>query len=63
MWTNVRRLRVPVAGRPGDQIMGCSSDKDVLVTSTGSRQNMFTNSAYKHIKRTLTGYSKLYSDW
>ena len=64
MWTSVRRLPVPVAGRPGDQIMGCSSDRDVLVTSTGSRQSMFTNSTYKHIKLTLTGYySKLYSEW
>ena len=60
----MRRLRVSVGGRPGGQIMGCSSGGDVLVTPTGRRPNMFfTNLTYKHIKLTLTGFSKRYSEW
>ena len=51
-------LRDPVAGTPGDQIMGRSGD--VRGTSV---MHVFLSSTHKHIKLTLTGYSRLYSEW
>ena len=39
----------PVAGCPGDQLMGCSRD---------TSHTCFLNSTCKHIKLTLTGYSQ-----
>ena len=45
------RLRDQVAGRYGDQIIERSKDVQRL------------NSYQKHIKLTLTGYSRLYSEW
>ena len=52
--TSMGRLRGPVAGRPWDQVMG---------RSAGSRSKYFLNSTYKHFKLTLTGDSRLYSEW
>ena len=49
------RLRDPVAGRPWDQKMGHS--RDVRETSN----MLFKFNSY--IKLTLTGYSRLYSEW
>ena len=48
-------LRDPFAEHPGDQMMG--SFRDVRGTSVIH----VLNSAQKHIKLTLTSYSKLYS--
>ena len=47
------RRRDPVAGPPGDQMMGRSGDVD---------DTCFSNSTQKHIKITLTGCSRLYSE-
>ena len=60
MGTSTGRLRDPVARRPEDQMMGRSGD--VLGTSAGRPSYMFLNSTHKHIKLTLTGYSRLYSE-
>ena len=56
--TSRGRLRDPVAGRPWHQMMGRSTD----VRGT-SAILVFLNSTYKHIKLTLTGYSRLYREW
>ena len=50
-------LRDPVVGRPRDQMMGRSGD----VPGT-SVIHVFFNSTQKHIKLTLIGYSRLYSE-
>ena len=50
-------LRDPVAGRPEDQMMERSGN--VLRTSL---IHVFLNSTHKHIKLTLTGDSRLYSE-
>ena len=50
------RLRDPVARRPGDQMMGRSGDV------RGRSVINILNSTRKHIKITLTGYSRLYSE-
>ena len=47
----------PVAGRPRDQMMRRSGD----VPGT-SVIYVFLNSTLKHIKLTLTGYSRLYGE-
>ena len=52
------RLRDQVAGRYGDQIIERSKDVQRTVGQT-----CFLNSYQKHIKLTLTGYSRLYSEW
>ena len=57
MGTSMGRLRDPVAGRPGDQMMGRFGDVPVTSVIHG-----FLNSAQKHISLTLTGYSRLYSE-
>ena len=49
------RLRDLVAGRPGDRIMGRLGTRDVGHTC-------FSNPTKNHIKLTLTGYSRLYSE-
>ena len=48
------RLRDPVARRPGDQMMGRSGGHPRDVGHI-----CFLNSTQKHIKLTLTGYSRL----
>ena len=58
MGTSTRRLRDPVGGRPRDQMMGHSGD-----VSGTSVIHVFLNSTQKHIKLTLTGYSRLYSEF
>ena len=50
----MERLRDPVAGRPGDQMMGRFGDVGHIC---------FLNSTQKHIKLTVTGYSRLYSEF
>ena len=50
METSKGRLQDLVTGRPGDQMMGHSRG-DV-------GQTCFLNSTHKHIKLTLTGYSR-----
>ena len=57
MGTSKGRLRDPVAGRPGDQMMGRSGD--VRGTSV---MHDFLHLTRKPIKLTLTGYSRLYSE-
>ena len=56
MGTSMGRLRDPVAGRPGDEMIRRSEDvwglRDVGHTC-------FLNSTHKHIKLTLTCYSRL----
>ena len=47
-----------VEERPGDQMMG--RFRDVPETSV---IDVFLNLTHKHIKLTLTGYSRLYSEW
>ena len=56
MGASTGRLRDPVARRPGDQMMGLSGDV------RGTLVIMFLYSTHKHIKFTLTGYSRLYSE-
>ena len=56
MGTSTGRLRDPVAGRPGDQMMGRSRDV------RGRRSVYFLNSAQKYIKLLLTSYSRPYSE-
>ena len=51
------RLWDPVAGRLGAQMMGRSGD--VRGTSV---IHVFLNLTHKHIKLTLTGYSRLYNE-
>ena len=51
------RLRDPVVGRPGDQMIERSGD--VCGTAV---IHIFLNSTQKHVKLTLTGYSILYSE-
>ena len=51
------RLRDPVTGCAGDQMMGRSGD----VPGT-SVIHVFLNLTGKHIQLTLTGYSILYSE-
>ena len=53
MGTSTGRLRDPVAGCPGNQMMGCFVDVGYV---------SFLNSTQKHIELTLTGYSRLYSE-
>ena len=48
----------PVGGCPGDQMMGHSGD-----VSRTSVIHVFLNSTQEHIKLTLTGYSRLYSEF
>ena len=55
--TATGRLRDPVAGHPWDQMIGRFGD--VHGTSV---IYVFLNSTQKHIKLTLTGYSRLYSE-
>ena len=50
------RQRHPVAGRIREQMMV------VLGMSAGDRSNIFLNSTHKHIKLSLTGYLRLYSE-
>ena len=57
MGTSMGRLRDPVAGRPGDQMMGRSGN----VCGMDVGQTWFLNSTQKHIKLTLTSYSRPYS--
>ena len=52
--TSMGRLRDLVVGRLGDQIMGRCKDVG---------HSCFLNSTHKHIKLTLTGYSRLYTGW
>ena len=57
MGTSTGRQWDSVAGRSGDQMMGRSGDvrgKSVIY--------VFLNPTQKHIKLTLKGYSKLYSE-
>ena len=57
MGTSRGRLQDPVAGRPGEQMMGR------LGTSAGRRSYMFFKSnTQKHIKLILTCYPRLYSE-
>ena len=51
------RLRDQVGGRLVDQMMGRSGD-----VSGTSVIHVFLNSSQKHIKLTLTGYSRLYRE-
>ena len=44
-------------GRPEDQIMRRSRD-----VRAASVKHVFLNSTHKHIKLTLTGYSRLHSE-
>ena len=53
MGRSTGRLRDLVTGCPGDQIMGRFGDFGHI---------RFLNSPQKHIKLTLTGYSRLYSE-
>ena len=53
MGTSTGRLRDPIAGHPGEQMMEHSRD----VSHT-----CFLNSTQKHSKLALTGYSRLYSE-
>ena len=57
MGTSTGRLWDPVAGCPGDQMMGRSGDVHGI-----SVIHVFLNSIHKHIKLTLTGYSRHYSE-
>ena len=57
MGTSTGRLRNPVAACPGDQMMGRSGDVDGT-----SVIHVFLNPTQKHIKLTLTGYSRLHSE-
>ena len=59
MGTSARRLRVPDAGCPGDQIMWCSRD----VHGTSLKQTCVLHSTKKDAKLTLAGYSRLYTEW
>ena len=56
MGTSTGRLRDPVVGRPRDQMMGRSGDVRGMSVK-------HLKSPTKHIKLTLTGYSRLYSEW
>ena len=53
MGTSKKRLRDPVVGRSRDKMMGRSRDVG---------HTCFLSSTHKHIKLTLTGYSRLYSE-
>ena len=56
--TSTGRLWDQVAGRSGDQIMGCSRHvRGTLV------KYVFFKSTHKHIKLTLAGFSRLYNEW
>ena len=57
METSTVRLPDPVAGRPEEQMMECSGK--VRGTSVIT---CFLNSTQEHIKRTLAGYLRLYSE-
>ena len=57
MGTSTGCLWDPVAERPGDQMKGRSGD-----IRGASVIYFFFNSTQKHIKLTLTGYLKLYSE-
>ena len=50
MGTSTGRVREPVAGCPGDQIIARSGDIPVTLVI-----HVFLNSAHKHIKVTLKG--------
>ena len=57
METSPGPLRDSVVGRFGDQMMGRSGDvRGTLVI------HVFLSSAHRHIKLTLTGYSRLCSE-
>ena len=57
MGTSTACLWDPVAGRPGDQMKRRSGD-----IRGASVIYIFLNSTQKHIKVTLTGYLRLYSE-